>query len=68
MHVDLVFEYIRRQALILAPICPHVTEYIWTLLGNKTSILDASWPEAGDVNESEIRCGVSRLSFEQKEN
>lgn len=24
MHVDLVFEYIRRQALVISPICPHM--------------------------------------------
>lgn len=56
MHVDLVFEYIRRQALLLAPICPHVSDYIWSLLGNKTSVVQAKWPEVGDINESEIRC------------
>lgn len=57
MHVDLVFEYIRRQALLLAPICPHVSEYIWTtLLGNEQSILHARWPDVGAVNELDITC------------
>lgn len=55
MHVDLVLEYIRRQALLMAPICPHVAEHIWTLLGNEKSILHARWPEAGDVNEVDIK-------------
>lgn len=54
MHVDLVFEYIRRQALLISPICPHVAEHIWTLLENKTSILHAKWPAVGEINELEI--------------
>lgn len=33
MHVDLVFRYIEVQTLMLSPICPHLCEYIWSLLG-----------------------------------
>lgn len=33
MHVDLVIRFIEIQALLLAPICPHVAEYVWKLLG-----------------------------------
>ena len=29
MHVDLVFQFIENQALLMAPICPHVADYIW---------------------------------------
>ena len=32
MHHDLVYDFIRIQSLLLAPICPHVCEYIWTTL------------------------------------
>lgn len=32
MHRDLVLQFIECQTLLLAPICPHVCEYIWTLL------------------------------------
>lgn len=56
MHVDLVFEFIRRQALLMAPICPHAAEHVWELLGNKTSIQHALWPEIGTINELEIKC------------
>lgn len=56
MHVDLVFEFIRRQALLLSPICPHVAEHVWELLGNKESILNAAWPEVGAINEIDIQC------------
>jgi len=33
MHCELVFKFIECQALILSPICPHVTEHIWQLIG-----------------------------------
>lgn len=56
MHVDLVFEYIRRQALLLSPICPHVAEHIWTkMLKKKGSILNEKWPAVGEINELNIK-------------
>lgn len=55
MHVDLIFQFIERQALLMAPICPHVAEYIWELLGKKGSIVKAAWPVAGDVDEKLIK-------------
>lgn len=55
MHVDLVFEYIRRQALLISPICPHIAEHIWTLLNNKGSILNVRWPVVGEINELDIK-------------
>lgn len=55
MHVDLVFEFIQRQALLLSPICPHIAEYIWSLLGNKGSILNTKWPVVGEINELDIK-------------
>lgn len=33
MHRHLVFQFIERQTLLLAPICPHLCEYTWGLLG-----------------------------------
>lgn len=33
MHRDLVFQFIEQQTLLLAPICPHLCEYTWGLLG-----------------------------------
>ena len=33
MHRDLVMRFIETQTLLLAPICPHVCEHIWQLLG-----------------------------------
>jgi len=33
MHCDLVLQFIENQALILSPVCPHITEHIWQLIG-----------------------------------
>ena len=33
MHADLVVRFIEVQAILLAPICPHVAEKVWELLG-----------------------------------
>lgn len=55
MHRDLVFRFIEVQTLLLAPFCPHICEHIWTLLGKPGSILNASWPVVGHVDEALIR-------------
>ncbi|KAM8716260.1 hypothetical protein ACLKA7_003184 [Drosophila subpalustris] len=56
MHEELVLEFIRRQALLVAPICPHMAEHVWGLLGNKESVVHARWPEVGAINELDIMC------------
>ena len=40
MHRDLVFKFIEVQVLLLAPICPHLCEHIWKLIGH---VSDASF-------------------------
>ncbi|XP_059773375.1 leucine--tRNA ligase, cytoplasmic [Balaenoptera ricei] len=55
MHRDLVFRFIEVQTLLLAPFCPHLCEHIWTLLGKPDSVMNASWPLAGPVDETLIR-------------
>ncbi|KAL1506028.1 hypothetical protein ABEB36_005464 [Hypothenemus hampei] len=55
MHIDLILRFIEIQALLLSPICPHVAEKVWELLGNKTSIVKASWPKVGSINEVNIK-------------
>lgn len=56
MHADLVFDFIKRQAILISPICPHVAEHIWKLLDKKTSILYEKWPIIGEINELDIQC------------
>lgn len=34
MHIDLVMRFIEVQTKIMAPICPHVAEHVWELIGN----------------------------------
>ncbi|XP_052444280.1 leucine--tRNA ligase, cytoplasmic [Carassius gibelio] len=55
MHRDLVFQFIEKQTLLLAPICPHLCEHTWSLLGKSSSIMKARWPTAGPVDEILIR-------------
>ncbi|PWA23182.1 hypothetical protein CCH79_00002430, partial [Gambusia affinis] len=55
MHRDLVFQFIERQTLLLAPICPHLCEHTWSLLGKTGSLMKASWPMASPVDEVLIR-------------
>ncbi|XP_060564923.1 leucine--tRNA ligase, cytoplasmic-like [Ruditapes philippinarum] len=51
MHADLVFRYIEIQTLMLSPICPHICEHIWGLLGKTSSIMHASWPVVGPYDK-----------------
>uniref|UniRef100_A0A146LKH8 leucine--tRNA ligase n=1 Tax=Lygus hesperus TaxID=30085 RepID=A0A146LKH8_LYGHE len=54
MHCDLLFKFIRDQALLLSPICPHVAEHVFSLLGEK-SIFSAEWPVATEIDEKIIK-------------
>lgn len=57
MRKDLIHQFIEWQSIILSPICPHVTDYIWTkLLGKKESILRCQWPKTSEVDEIVIKC------------
>ncbi len=38
-------EALKNLALMLAPFAPHMCEEVWQMLGNKTSIHKASWPQ-----------------------
>lgn len=58
MHRDLIVHFIETQALILAPIIPHICEHIWSLLGHKTSIVSAAWPKGGAVDFTLLRAGT----------
>ncbi|CAG9091449.1 unnamed protein product [Plutella xylostella] len=55
MHVELVVRYIATQAKLVSPICPHVAEHVWELLGNKRSILHETWPVAGEIDEVAVK-------------
>lgn len=55
MHKELIFRFIEVQTLMLSPICPHICEYIWELLGKPRSIMHEKWPVAGPVDEKLIQ-------------
>ncbi|KFZ24897.1 hypothetical protein V502_00630 [Pseudogymnoascus sp. VKM F-4520 (FW-2644)] len=58
MHKDLVFKYIELQALLLAVIAPHWSEYIWLEVLNKSAtVQNALFPEipAPDASLSAMR-------------
>ncbi|KAI4462763.1 leucyl-trna synthetase [Holotrichia oblita] len=52
---DLILYYIEVQALLLAPICPHVCEHIWSILGKKTSVVTSNWPTIGEIDQVLIK-------------
>lgn len=57
MHLDTLKRFVRVQVLLLSPVASHVTEHIWReIIGEKESIMRASWPEMTEttVNEALI--------------
>ncbi len=53
MNRQLVERFIEVQTILLAPICPHYCDYIWTkLLHRAGSVRQASWPASGPVDEA----------------
>lgn len=57
MNQTLIKKFIETQAIILSPICPHVAEHIWSLIGKKESILKSSWPTVPMEDPVLIRAG-----------
>ncbi|CAH1173802.1 unnamed protein product [Phaedon cochleariae] len=55
MHLDLVMRYIEVQTILISPICPHVAEHVWELIGNKFTVLNAAWPVVGPIDETLIK-------------
>ncbi|CDW60125.1 Anticodon 1 and tRNA-synt 1g domain containing pr otein [Trichuris trichiura] len=55
LNHSLILRFIEVQALLLSPICPHLCETVWKLLGHKTSIVKAAWPACRPVDELLIK-------------
>ena len=51
LHRDLIMRYIETQAILLAPICPHICDHIWQLLGKEDTIMHAKYPSVGEIDE-----------------
>lgn len=58
MHKKLILKYIETQAVILSPICPHIAEHVWQLLGRKESILKCQWPSVPEYDSVLISAGA----------
>jgi len=43
-HKTLVREYARSLAILLAPVCPHLAEELWTASGGTGFVINARWP------------------------
>ena len=54
LNLRLIKRFIEVQVLLLAPICPHICEYVYQFLHPGTSIMNAKWPVAGKVDQSLI--------------
>jgi leucyl-tRNA synthetase len=52
MHADLVDFHTTTQFLILSPICPHICEYVWHLLGKNELVVNEKWPVFGAVDQN----------------
>lgn len=55
LHRDLVFKYIETQVVLLSPIAPHFTDFVYReILKKTTSIHDAKWPIPEAAVSSEL--------------
>lgn len=45
LHGPLIRKFIETQAILLNPICPHICQKIWQLLGNQGFIAKTKWPK-----------------------
>ncbi|XP_049852437.1 leucine--tRNA ligase, cytoplasmic-like isoform X2 [Schistocerca gregaria] len=56
MHMELILCFIKIQALLICPICPHWAEYVWTrLLQQDKSIMCARMPVVSSEGQGESR-------------
>lgn len=46
------------QTIVQSPICPHICEHWWGLLGNSTSITRASWPAVEEPSAEHLAIGA----------
>ncbi|CAF4615853.1 unnamed protein product [Rotaria sp. Silwood1] len=54
MNLHLIKQFIEIQVILLAPICPHICDYLYQFLYPGTTIMNAKWPKVGKVDQSLI--------------
>jgi leucyl-tRNA synthetase len=53
MHKDLITRYVELQALLLTPIAPHWSDYIWQeILHKDSTVQNALWPSVPESDSS----------------
>lgn len=54
-------EVLETFVVLLSPFAPHICEELWELLGHKTSVCDAQWPECNEeyLKENTINYCIS---------
>lgn len=57
MHAELIMKFIEVQALLMSPICPHVAEHIYNLIGKKL-IVKEKWPLSGEINNELLKAST----------
>jgi leucyl-tRNA synthetase len=50
LHKEIISLYIETQSKLLTPFAPHFCEEMWSIIGKKNYISNASWPKAKKVN------------------
>ncbi|TKR78322.1 hypothetical protein L596_019145 [Steinernema carpocapsae] len=54
MREDILFRFIEVQAVLLAPVCPHICEQVWQATGKEGFVVNATWPAAEAVDEQAL--------------
>ena len=49
-----------QLTVLIAPFCPHLAEELWEMMGHRTSVCDAPWPQC---NEDYLKVDTETLSI-----
>jgi leucyl-tRNA synthetase len=52
MNRDLILRFIEVEALLMAPIIPHFSEYLWSRLGKAGTVRKAAFPTVAKVDQT----------------
>eukprot|EP00026_Physarum_polycephalum_P008752 Phypoly_transcript_08852.p1 GENE.Phypoly_transcript_08852~~Phypoly_transcript_08852.p1 ORF type:complete len:478 (+),score=74.54 Phypoly_transcript_08852:135-1436(+) len=49
-HRDLILRFMEVQAILLSPVCPHVAQQMWKILGKEGFVAHSRWPQGGEID------------------
>jgi len=52
LNRELILYFIEVQAIIMSPIIPHFSEYVWKLLQKVGSVRKSKWPVSGKIDDT----------------